>query len=56
MDSVYKALQLKGYYLPDLKSACITSDYLKGILFKEFFSLTVKDVQHGQCVKNVSKN
>ena len=43
VESVYTALKFKGYYLPLLKSSCITTEYLKGVLFKQFFSLLIKE-------------
>ncbi|CAD8176141.1 unnamed protein product [Paramecium pentaurelia] len=55
LKSSYTGLVLKGYYLPKLKSACITSEYSLGVALMRVFICQAKDIKIAYLIKQAKK-
>ena len=54
-NSLYDKLIIRGDYLPDKKSPCITKDYLQNVLYSLVFRIKRKEIKQGYMFKKVSK-
>ena len=55
VESMYCALVINVYYLPNLSSAAINANYLLSVALNKCFRIKRDEVMQGAILKNVSK-
>ncbi|CAD8188429.1 unnamed protein product [Paramecium pentaurelia] len=55
LESMYNALVIKNYYLPEFNSLAITCEYLLNVALNKCFRIKISQIKIGQILKKVPK-